>query len=170
MGYNDDDRRQDDRREQYRQEDLRRDETLESYRRQDDLDQDNRDWDNKQEDRDYREKDEAARRERFVGAVGKGDTSGTLHAIGGPDLVLDYLQFLPDAESPAQQSAADLVEQAIAADKRGDYQEALNDLDRSLQISPDQPFAYFLRGQCRHQLDRYAEAIRDFDRVWVANS
>ena len=47
----------------------------------------------------------------------------------------------------------------------GDYQEAIKDFDRAIELDPKLAGAYWGRGKTYHELGDYQEAIKDFDRA-----
>lgn len=53
--------------------------------------------------------------------------------------------------------------------QRGDLQEGIKLIGRSLAINPSQPDAYYNRGRALNDLKRYAEAVADYDRTLALN-
>ena len=51
----------------------------------------------------------------------------------------------------------------------GDYQEAIKDFDRAIELDPKLAGAYWGRGKTYHELGDYQEAIKDFDRAIELN-
>ncbi|WP_370268771.1 tetratricopeptide repeat protein [Streptomyces sp. V4I8] len=58
---------------------------------------------------------------------------------------------------------------ALAHDLAGDQLAAVADLDRALELTPDDPRGLALRGEYHRVLERYDEAIRDLDRALGLN-
>jgi len=59
--------------------------------------------------------------------------------------------------------AADKLAAATALAHRGDYPNALNDLEAILELDPELAEAYFLRGFCHYMSGHYRHAARDMD-------
>ncbi|MBW4677533.1 MAG: tetratricopeptide repeat protein [Desmonostoc geniculatum HA4340-LM1] len=67
--------------------------------------------------------------------------------------------------APRQRTAEDLISLGGAkADKR-DYKGAIADYNQALQISPNNPDAYFRRGAAYNELKDYPTAFKDFEQV-----
>jgi tetratricopeptide (TPR) repeat protein len=58
---------------------------------------------------------------------------------------------------------------AMAHDLAGDQHAAVADLDRALELTPDDPRSLALRGEYHRVLERHDEAIRDLDRALGLN-
>jgi tetratricopeptide (TPR) repeat protein len=52
---------------------------------------------------------------------------------------------------------------AVARDLAGDLQGAVADLDRALELAPDDARSLALRGECHRALEHYDQALRDLD-------
>ena len=66
-------------------------------------------------------------------------------------------------------AAADLVRQGNAQLTQGQYQAAIADCDRALQLDPDSADAYHNRGYAKASLDQHAAAIADYDQALRLN-
>jgi tetratricopeptide (TPR) repeat protein len=69
-----------------------------------------------------------------------------------------------EATGVGSQEATQLVKQAVPAIDTGRYEDALRDLDRSLELAPDNAWALKVRGDTYRALGRYEDALRDLDR------
>ncbi len=61
-------------------------------------------------------------------------------------------------------SAADYVTRGLAYYEQGQYEQAIADYDRAIDLNPDYALAYYNRGLAYKQQGQYERAIADFER------
>ena len=74
----------------------------------------------------------------------------------------------PDSHSAAARAPADAeyyISEGHSKRMRGDYDGAIADFDRAVELDPDHAGAYYIRGMIKEEQRDYAEAIADFDRA-----
>jgi lipoprotein NlpI len=64
-----------------------------------------------------------------------------------------------------QESANDLLFRAIEAYKKGQVEEAFTLANQAIEIKPDDPTGYFVRGTALESREKYTEALENYDRV-----
>ena len=69
------------------------------------------------------------------------------------------------ATAPRQRKAEDFISLGGAKANRKDYQGAIADYTQAVQISPNNPDAYYQRGVANNQLNNYQAALEDFNQV-----
>ncbi len=83
------------------------------------------------------------------------------HAAGQPELAIsDYTYIIQNINS---EYADAYVNRGIALSDTGNYQEALNDLRRGIEIDPELVVAYLNRGSVYRKLVDYPLALADFN-------
>ncbi len=81
-----------------------------------------------------------------------------------------YLEKDPSGQSPSTTMAGRLFNLANAKSELEQYQEALEDYDKALEINPNFAEAYINRGTAKAELSRWEDALEDFDKAIALNS
>ncbi len=80
--------------------------------------------------------------------------------------LLDHGLAMVNDSNDAQPAHVHLLQlRAYAKNRLGVEESALRDIDKALELSPNDAFAYNIRGQIYHDLGRYLDAEQDFRRV-----
>ena len=77
-------------------------------------------------------------------------------------LIVLILFFSYDAYS---QTAEDYFDRAYDKDENGDYYGAISDLNKAIELNPDDPDVYNNRGIAKGELKDYYGAISDFNKA-----
>ncbi|MFI5139972.1 MAG: tetratricopeptide repeat protein [Sphingobacteriales bacterium] len=78
-------------------------------------------------------------------------------------LVISQTLFSQTPAAPGALTADDLVKKATEKIAGKDYEGAITDCNRALQITHQSSWAFDIRGLAKYYLGRYAEAIADYD-------
>jgi tetratricopeptide (TPR) repeat protein len=79
--------------------------------------------------------------------------------------VLSAEPWPTNAPLGARENVTDLVNSANAHIRKGEYQEARLDLNKAIELEPQNPKLYHLRGKVYYSLARYEKAIKDYSRA-----
>ena len=85
-------------------------------------------------------------------------------------ILLTLLEKTSAAEKTSNPNTAELYyNRGFAYDELGQYQEAINDFDKAIQLDPNYITVYNNRGVVHGKLGEYEQAIQDFNKIIELN-